>query len=329
LWELRKRNNRGDFDRDFEDNEGAKTSMSVYSMTAFATASSTRPASEDNAGNNGSGVTVDIRSVNGRFLDLSLRLPDDWRALEPALRESVTKHIKRGKVELRATPAADSDAQALTPSAETMSRLAHTQALVQGWLPQAAPLSVHEALQWSKGSSRASADAHTVLQAAEAALQALVAARAREGERLVLMLRERLALLRTLANRAEPLLPQAVQRQRERFLERWAEALRQAPGSQAISEQTAHERALTEAAAHAIRIDVAEELTRLRSHVDEIERLLAKGGEVGKRLDFLIQELHREANTLGSKSTMLELTAISVDMKVAIEQMREQVQNIE
>jgi uncharacterized protein (TIGR00255 family) len=303
--------------------------MSVYSMTAFATASSARPASDETAANPSPSVTVDIRSVNGRFLDLSLRLPDDWRALEPALRELVTKHVKRGKVELRAASSVDADAQLLAPSAETLSRLVHTQAMVQSWLPQAAPLSVHEALQWSKGASRANAQAQTVLQAADTSLKALVAARAREGERLAQMLRERLALLRSLARRAEPLLPQAVQRQRERFLERWAEALRQAPGAQAISEQTAHERALTEAAAHAIRIDVAEELTRLRSHVDEIDRLLAKGGEIGKRLDFLIQELHREANTLGSKSTLIELTAISVDMKVAIEQMREQVQNIE
>jgi uncharacterized protein (TIGR00255 family) len=96
-----------------------------------------------------------------------------------------------------------------------------------------------------------------------------------------------------------------------------------------VSAEAARDRALTEAAAYAIRIDVAEELSRLVSHLDEIERLLVKGGEVGKRLDFLIQELHREANTLGSKSSALELTGISVDMKVAIEQMREQVQNIE
>ncbi|MCE1250907.1 MAG: DUF1732 domain-containing protein, partial [Comamonadaceae bacterium] len=114
--------------------------------------------------------------------------------------------------------------------------------------------------------------------------------------------------------------------QRQRFLERWKEALTLGDGQ--VAPEAARDRALTEATAFAIRIDVAEEVTRLQAHLDEIERLLGQGGEIGKRLDFLIQELHREANTLGSKSATLELTRISVDMKVLIEQMREQVQNI-
>jgi uncharacterized protein (TIGR00255 family) len=118
-----------------------------------------------------------------------------------------------------------------------------------------------------------------------------------------------------------------VEQQRQRFLERWKEAM--ALGDDSIAPQAAQERALSEATAFAIRIDVAEELTRLDSHLEEIERLIRKGGEIGKRLDFLIQELHREANTMGSKSAALELTRVSVDMKVLIEQMREQVQNIE
>ena len=122
-------------------------------------------------------------------------------------------------------------------------------------------------------------------------------------------------------------MPQLVAQQRQRFIERWAEAM--ALGDSAVSPEAARDRALTEATAFAIRIDVAEEITRLNSHLDEIERLLGKGGEVGKRLDFLIQELHREANTMGSKSAALELTHIAVEMKVLIEQMREQVQNIE
>jgi len=123
------------------------------------------------------------------------------------------------------------------------------------------------------------------------------------------------------------LVPQLVEQQQQRFLERWKEAMALAGGS--TLPEAAQDRALTEATSFAIRIDVAEELTRLASHLDEIERLLKKGGEAGKRLDFLIQELHREANTMGSKSAALELTRISVDMKVLIEQMREQVQNIE
>jgi len=124
------------------------------------------------------------------------------------------------------------------------------------------------------------------------------------------------------------LLPQVVARQQERFLSRWNEALASA-GASELSASAVTERALSEAAAFALRIDVAEELSRLVVHLDEIERLLAGGGEVGKRLDFLIQELHREANTLGSKSASIELTRVSIDMKVQIEQMREQVQNLE
>jgi len=159
------------------------------------------------------------------------------------------------------------------------------------------------------------------------ALTALLDARAREGQRLVDMLHERTATLRTLARQAAPLVPQLVEQQRNRFLERWRETLALTGGG--VSPEAAQDRALAEATAFAIRIDVAEEITRLDAHLDEIDRLLKKGGEVGKRLDFLIQELHREANTLGSKSAAMELTRISVDMKVLIEQMREQVQNIE
>jgi uncharacterized protein (TIGR00255 family) len=141
------------------------------------------------------------------------------------------------------------------------------------------------------------------------------------------MLLDRIQQLRALAAQAQPLIPKLVAQQRQRFMDRWQEAMGLADGGQVP--EAAQDRALTEATAFAIRIDVAEELTRLASHLDELERLIGKGGEIGKRLDFLIQELHREANTLGSKSAALELTHISVDMKVLIEQMREQVQNIE
>jgi uncharacterized protein (TIGR00255 family) len=162
---------------------------------------------------------------------------------------------------------------------------------------------------------------------AKRTLEELMSAREREGARLAKMLLGHLQQLRGLAQQAKPLVPQLVEQQRARFLERWKEAMALSEGS--TVPEAAQDRALTEATAFAIRIDVAEELMRLSSHLDEIERLVKKGGEVGKRLDFLIQELHREANTLGSKSAALELTRISVDMKVLIEQMREQVQNIE
>ena len=307
--------------------------MSVYSMTGYASASAgaARQGEIGAAATAGAGalVSAELRSVNGRFLDLSLRLPDELRALEPALRELVAAGVKRGKVELRITTHREADAGPPAPSTEQLSRLSRIEGTVQNWLPKAAPLSVQEALQWCRGSAASEGLDEPALQAARDAVAALCKARGREGERLAAVLHERLAHLRALAAQAKPLLPAVVQRQQQRFLERWQEALQASGAAQTLSAEALQDRALNEAAAFAIRIDVAEELARLASHLDEIERLLNKGGEVGKRLDFLIQELQREANTLGSKSAALELTSIAVEMKVAIEQMREQVQNIE
>ena len=307
--------------------------MSVYSMTGYASASAGAARQGDGgaASTAGAGalVSAELRSVNGRFLDLSLRLPDELRALEPALREMVAGAVKRGKVELRIATQREADAGLPTPGSEQLSRLARLEDTVQCWLPKAAPLSVHEALQWCRGGGATERLDEPALQAARDAVAALREARGREGARLADVLRERLGHLRALAAQAKPLLPAVVQRQQQRFLERWQEALQASGAAQTVSAEALQERALNEAAAFAIRIDVAEELARLTAHLDEIERLLDKGGEVGKRLDFLIQELQREANTLGSKSAALELTGIAVEMKVAIEQMREQVQNIE
>ena len=198
---------------------------------------------------------------------------------------------------------------------------------MQDWLPGARALSVADVLRLAAGStSQASIDDAAWLQLGQQAIDALRAAREREGQRLTTMLQGHIAQLQQLAAQAEPLVPQLVEQQRQRFLERWKDAMALADG-QALPE-AAQDRALSEATAFASRIDVAEELTRLRSHLQELSPLLDKGGDIGKRLDFLIQELHREANTLGSKSAVLEMTRISVDMKVLIEQMREQVQNL-
>jgi uncharacterized protein (TIGR00255 family) len=314
----------------------AKSSMAVYSMTGFGNASqraqSATPEGSAEAGRGSAetgAVTVDIRSVNGRFLDLSLRLPDEARHLEPALRELVNQQFKRGKIELRLSLETGASRSTGAPQAEQLMQLARIQSQVQDWLPQAGPLSVGEILAWCRGGSSSRLDDDTLLACARQALVQLGEARAREGERLAAILMERVQRLRELAVQAGPLVPQVVAKQQQRFLERWQAAIEAAGSASSLSPEQIAERALNEAAAYAIRIDVAEELGRLAAHLDEITRLLAKGGEVGKRLDFLIQELHREANTLGSKSAALELTQISVDMKVAIEQMREQVQNLE
>lgn len=271
---------------------------------------------------------LEIRSVNSRFLDLGFRLGEELRAHEPALRELLTGKLKRGKVEVRAALEGAGAEAVRDPSTRTLQRLSAVQDTVRGWMPEAGPLSVAEILRLASAETGADVDWGAALQElATRALADLMAAREREGARLATMLLGHLEQLRTLAQQARPLVPQLVEQQRQRFLERWKEAM--ALGEGQATPEAAQDRALTEATAFAIRIDVAEELTRLAAHLDEIERLVNKGGEVGKRLDFLIQELHREANTLGSKSALLELTRISVDMKVLIEQMREQVQNLE
>ena len=298
--------------------------MSVYSMTGYANALAAVDGSTER-----SAVSIELRSVNGRFLDLAFRLPDELRSMEPALREMLGAAFKRGKIELRLSTTRDADTAWPNPTPEQLNRLSRLEGMVKGWLSDARALSVNEALLWCRGAAPADKLDETALQAARDCIQGLREARSREGARLVEVLMDKLVRLRELAAAAEPMVPAVVQRQQQRFLERWAEALAASGGGQNFSAENIRERALNEAASYAIRIDVAEELARLRAHLDEIERLLRAGGELGKRLDFLIQELQREANTLGSKSAALELTNVSVEMKVLIEQMREQVQNIE
>ena len=272
---------------------------------------------------------LEIRAVNSRFLDLSFKLPDELRQFEPGLRELLVGRLKRGKVEVRI--ALDQGLRQLVPepSARLLQRLNSLQDNVKSWLPQASALSVADVIRLAASEQGAltGLGPEQVMPLAEQALAALLTARQREGKRLAAMLLERIGQLRQLAAQAEPLVPQLVAQQRQRFMERWQEAM--ALGETAVLPEAAQDRALTEATAFAIRIDVAEEITRLNSHLDELQRLITKGGEIGKRLDFLIQELHREANTLGSKSAALELTGISGAMKVLVEQLREQVQNVE
>ena len=302
--------------------------MPVYSMTGYASAQLTPETATAPTDTPCVRLGLEIRAVNSRFLDLTFRLPEELRAQEPALRALLSSHLKRGKVEVRAAIEQDASASLSTPSIALLQRLNMVQEHIQAWLPSAKALSVADALRLAGSNAPTTTDWASILSPlAEEAVTALLDARAREGKRLAKTLLDRIAQLRELAAQATPLVPQLVEQQRQRFLERWQEAMGLAQGQ--VPAEAAQDRALSEATAFAIRIDVAEEITRLDAHLDELERLLKKGGEIGKRLDFLIQELHREANTLGSKSATLELTRISVDMKVLIEQMREQVQNIE
>ncbi len=307
--------------------------MAVYSMTGYASAQqSAAPASPvpEAKGAPASRLGLEIRSVNSRFLDLTFRLSEELRQHEPALREMITRKLKRGKVEVRAALESAGGDTVREPTPRMLQRLNALQDNVRAWLPDARALSVADVVRMCAAEGHADVDwADPLTRLAATTLDELMAAREREGARLAAMLLGHLKQLRELATQARPMVPQLVEQQRARFLERWKEAMALGTEGGSALPEAAQDRAMSEATAFAIRIDVAEELTRLGSHLDEIERLVTKGGEVGKRLDFLIQELHREANTMGSKSAALELTRVSVDMKVLIEQMREQVQNIE
>jgi uncharacterized protein (TIGR00255 family) len=306
--------------------------MAVYSMTGYASAASALTTGTLNEIQ----LSVEIRSVNSRFLDISFRLPDELRQAEPALRTLITANIKRGKVEVRAALENSQQNLPVKPSIAMLEQLQTIQKDIQFTFKDARGLSVADVLRLSGSQANSIENSgettKSLLNVTQAVVVDLLASRGREGARLATMLKSHLAQLRALASQAGPLIPILVAQQRSKFMDRWNEALAMDLGQNERKPETnqmAMDRALNEATAFAIRIDVAEELTRLASHLDEIERLLDKGGETGKRLDFLIQELHREANTLGSKSSILELTRISVEMKVLIEQMREQVQNIE
>jgi uncharacterized protein YicC (UPF0701 family) len=292
-------------------------------------------------------IGLEIRSVNSRFLDLSFKLQDDLREFEPLLRELLNTKLKRGKVEVKASLVSSEVSSVAEPSPKLLQRLARFEDNVRAWLPNVSPLSVAEIMRLSAPILPPGAElVQPITKLFNETIEHLLSARAKEGARLVASMLERVAQLKALTEKVTPIVPQLVEQQRLRFIERFSEALG-ITGATVLSgnspkaggenpdhtlSQAAQDRALTEAANFAIRIDVAEELTRLSSHLIEIEQLLSskKNNEsLGKRLDFLIQELHREANTLGSKSTSLELTKIGVDMKVLIEQLREQVQNIE
>ncbi|MDB5887719.1 MAG: YicC family protein [Rhodocyclales bacterium] len=287
----------------------------VYSMTGYAAV--TR--------NLGSvSLQLELRSVNSRYLDPTFRIPEELRFAEPMLRDLIGASLTRGKVECRANlQAATQGTPELAVNTEMLQRLAGAQAQVRALLPEAAPLSSGEILRWPGVMVEETLSQETLAEAMTAlgkkALEELRASRAREGAKLVTALLERVTSIRAKLAVAAPLIPAAVEEYRNRMTLRLREAMATLDDDRIRQEVTLF----------AQRVDVAEELTRLTTHLDEVERVLAAGGAVGKRLDFLMQELNREANTLASKSVSAELTGISVDLKVYIEQMREQVQNLE
>jgi uncharacterized protein (TIGR00255 family) len=269
-------------------------------------------------------LNIELKSVNSRYLDFQFRICEELRVTEPSLRELFGARLARGKVECRLGFSVASEHVLQTVlNTDLLQRLRGFEAEVRKELPAAAPLSVSDILRWPGMFGDDSLDGEALVAAALAltkeALDDFTASRAREGGKLAAVILERVERMRELIRDVEPRIPVAQAAFQEKLKQRLAEALGSADD----------ERIRQEVAVFAVRIDVAEELARLSTHLDEVERVLKSGGSCGKRLDFLMQELNREANTLGSKSVVTEISQAAMDLKLLIEQMREQVQNLE
>ena len=287
----------------------------ISSMTGYATHTHVTPHGT---------LSLELRAVNNRYLDVQLRLPDEFRPMEPAIREAITQKLKRGKVECRlnfnALSSTENPQQLNTELLQKLNDLGRT---VKSSFPEAKPLSVHNILTWPGmlGSNTLPVDKlhDHAMTALTAMLEDFQTARHREGEKLRTILLERLNQIRGQLNLAMPRIPALIAAFEEKLKTRIQEAI----------DTLDEDRIRQEIIFFASKIDIDEELTRLQAHLDEVEHILEKGGAVGKRLDFLMQELNREANTIGSKSVDIEISKTSMSLKVLIEQMREQVQNIE
>ncbi len=287
----------------------------IYSMTGYAVVTQEVP--------HGS-LNLELRSVNNRYLDIQFRLPDEFRLLESAMREFLATRLSRGKVDCRLSfsrAAGTEELQQINP--ELLQKLLELDRTVKVALPDARSLSVADILRWP---GMLGADAlpagnlrEPCMELLRVALDEFAAARAREGEKLKAMLLERLGKMRQLTIAVSPRIPALLAAFQEKLTMRLREAMINCDD----------DRIRQELILFASKIDVDEELSRLQAHLDEVERILVKGGAVGKRLDFLMQELNREANTLGSKSADAEVSKVAMELKVLIEQMREQVQNLE
>lgn len=297
----------------------------VASMTGFAVANR-----ETSLGI----VAVDVRSVNARFLDLSLRVADELRLFEQAVREAIVQRLARGKVDCRVGLQRQTAAQAPRINATALAQLAQLAREVRTALPEVAPLAVGEVLAWHGVVESAGADADelraAVLAAVDDALDALQATRTREGAALAAVLLARCDGIDAIVAQLRPRVPELVAAMERKLLERLNQTLAPALAANAtLTREEIADRIRQEVTLYGLRADVDEELKRLSTHVAEVRRVLAAGGAVGRRLDFLMQELNREANTLGSKASAIEMTNAAVELKILIEQMREQIQNLE
>ncbi len=289
--------------------------MSVRSMTSFAHQRQEFPWGS---------CAWEIRSVNQRYLDLSFKLPELWRGLEPVLREPLRKALARGKVEviLRLQLQNQSNAK-LQINQDLAGQLIRAAEGIGEKLQHPSNIDPLAILQWPGVVGEAQVDTDEIQQALlgqfTLALQELQAGREREGSELKVMIEQRLEQIKDITQKLRGYMPQLVQAQRDKLHQRL----------EALQVQLDSDRLEAEIALLAQKIDVAEELDRLDTHVQEVQRILAAGGACGRKLDFLMQELNREANTLSSKAVVADSTQAAVELKVLIEQMREQIQNIE
>jgi uncharacterized protein (TIGR00255 family) len=285
----------------------------IQSMTGYASATRELPMAS---------LAAELKSVNGRFLDVQIRLTEELRTAEPALRELIQARVGRGKVECRiaVTPPARS-APRISVNEALLGALAEASRKIRDAIPDAQPLRVGEILQWPGvvGGERSEMLREACVDVVRELLEEFTATRQREGEKLGRMLGERLERMKTLLASIQPRVPEAIAAYEAKVAERLREALGSADD----------ERIRQEIALFGLKADVTEEMNRLGAHLDEVWRVIRSGGAVGKRLDFLMQELNREANTLGSKAVSKELSDTSLEFKLLIEQMREQVQNME
>lgn len=304
-------------------------------MTGYATSTK-----ENDAGT----ITIEIKSVNSRFLDLQFRINDDFRAVEPLFRDVIARKLQRGKVECRFSFGKNiNNAAGKALNTLVVNQIADFQSAIKLRFPDAPPLSSYEILRWPGLIEEAEVNVDT-LQAAiaetiDATLAAFIVSREREGAALESALLSRVDAMEKIVERITPLMPKIVQQFQQKATSRLEEALGLAlktatpattpSTTQTISRDEALDRIRQEVTMYGIRIDVTEELARLSAHLTETRHILKAGGQVGKRLDFMMQELNREANTLGAKAAIKELADASMELKLFIEQMREQVQNLE
>ena len=286
----------------------------ITSMTGFAAVSGEVP---------GGRFALELKTVNHRYLEFQTRMPEDLRSLEASMRELVAASLTRGKVDCRITFTPVATRDSLTPNEDALAALVDAQKQILKKF-DAGRLSVWEIMHapgvMSAEALGTDAAKEALIALLKTAIAELHATRRREGEKLAVMLNQRLDGIEVLVTQVTPLIPEMVAAYQEKLALKLAEAM---TGS------ASDERLKQEVVLFASRIDVSEELNRLTAHISEVRRVVKSGGAVGKRLDFLMQELNREANTLGSKSVSAESTKVAVELKVLIEQMREQIQNIE